>query len=383
MAHMNKIRLIQDVYEAAARPVENPMGLITALQRWYLNHPQHHYLHPCLINGNASLVCLADLSRLNRTAFIELQAIADAHGVWLKEDKRLQDVGRAGANRRKQLGLALSFCLGVIATSRGLTAAELSAANNSSAQTGASFSLAHSSRLQAVQDSDKIIHLRYAKPPTAAEILSAYTSKKDTLSISAAAENKIKDLLNAAYQPEADDPATVRGDIAEIAHYYAQYPQAIALLDNLNEKELTLKYQVGTWQTQAWGNAFAVERVTIFFDTRLAAQLLEHADCHANPACAISPADALLHELLHAHLMLNDSERFIETGGFEPSLYPFEHEREVIADENRLYQEMNSLDGLSRPLRNRHNGRLFHVQCAACVPGILVSSNERHERVNP
>jgi len=46
-----------------------------------------------------------------------------------------------------------------------------------------------------------------------------------------------------------------------------------------------------------------------------------HADCKANPASHITPADALLHELLHAKLMIMDSAQFIKNGGMKPRLY--------------------------------------------------------------
>ena len=136
-----------------------------------------------------------------------------------------------------------------------------------------------------------------------------------------------------------------------------------------------LKYKADNWQAQAWGSQYTVDSVTVSFDTRVAAQLLNQADCRANPACDISPADALLHELLHAKLMLVDSRRFIENGGMQQSLYNFQHEREVIADENQLYHAMNMQDGRSRPIRKEHAGRLYHVKCAACGPTELVSAN--------
>jgi len=134
-----------------------------------------------------------------------------------------------------------------------------------------------------------------------------------------------------------------------------------------------LKYRAGYWQAQAWGNRYGVDSVTIFFDSRLGAQLLNAPGCEANPACAISPADALLHELLHAKLMLLDSAHFIAEGGLNSTLYPFQHEHEVLMEENRLYQAMNQEDGRARALRQHHSGNLQRVECPACTPGVQIA----------
>ena len=67
------------------------------------------------------------------------------------------------------------------------------------------------------------------------------------------------------------------------------------MLGDLQQKKLVLKYKANNWQAQAWGTQLAIDSVTIFFDTRVGAQLLYLDNCQANPACNISPADALLH----------------------------------------------------------------------------------------
>jgi len=224
-------------------------------------------------------------------------------------------------------------------------------------------------------DGEKEISLRHTRLPTAEQVLASYAKQKPSMKVDGQAQGKIKNFLSVAYQPEPGDPSNIGSDIAHIAQYYAQYPQVIDLLEELRGKKLVLKYKANNWQAQAWGNQLSVDSVIIFFDTRVGAQLLNHADCHANPACNISPADALLHELLHAKLMLIDSQHFIDSGGMQQTLYPFEHEREVIASENQLYHEMNQQDGLSRPLRNRHSGELFHVNCAACLPTETLAEN--------
>jgi hypothetical protein len=59
----------------------------------------------------------------------------------------------------------------------------------------------------------------------------------------------------------------------------------------------------------------------------------------------------------------------------QQSLYPFEHEREVINQENQLYVQMNQEDGLFRPIRHQHIGVLVNVGCALCLPKEMLAHN--------
>lgn len=366
---MNVFLTIQQTYRTADTPVDNLPKLLNALNRWYLNHPKYNYLHPCVIDGRAALVCHNDLRRKSGQAFTELQAITDHFQVSLKEDSRSQQTALDLNNRRINICLVLTFYLGVLASS------SLVRADNSASSSPAITTHPMLVNVATSQSGNKLVQLRNARPPKASEVLAAYAKKTPTLIIDTQAEAKIKSFLTATYKPESDDPAHIGNDLAEIARYYAKYPKVLDLLDELKDKKLVLKYKQNNWQAQAWGNEFAVDSVTISFDTRVAVKLSNSADCQANPACNISPADALLHELLHTKLMLIDSRHFIEIGGMQQTLYPFEHEREVIARENQLYHQMNQQDSLSRPLRNRHNGELYHVRCAACLPDEMLAAN--------
>ncbi len=66
--------------------------------------------------------------------------------------------------------------------------------------------------------------------------------------------------------------------------------------------------------------------------------------------------------------MIVDSEEFIQYGGMKPTLYLFDHEKQVIKQENVLYSEMSHQDGLARPIRKRHTGNLMYASCALCLP---------------
>ncbi len=374
---MNELLTIEKVYQQADIAVDNLSDLAAALKGWYQSYPEHNFLHPCVIDGKAALVCQRGLSLLDVGAYAELAEIAASFRIYLKEDVRAADVGHEFSNRRKHIGLVLSFCIGILATSRVVTAAELVdpiQAGLVSVQLNLPSDSMQAS-VAALQNGEKVIQLRQARLPSAKEVIAAYAEKQPDLKVNQQADISIKNFLMLAYHPEAGDPAYIVHDLAEIADYYAKYPLVIQLLAELQSHKLVLKYKADNWQAQAWGSQYSVDSVTVNFDTRVAAQLLNQADCRANPACDISPADALLHELLHAKLMLVESRRFIENGGMQQSLYNFEHEREVIADENQLYHAMNLQDGRSRPIRKEHAGRLYHVKCAACEPTELVSAN--------
>ena len=358
--------LLKQAYQGLSTTLDTP-DLAKALQGWYHQHRAFNFLHPCVIEGRPALVCQADLGRLSPTAYAELQAIALRYGIFLKEDGRRRDQ-TTSHNRRRAAGIVLSFWIGVLASSRLVCADELDA------QYGQTVAAALLQPTLAPEDppagnlEQPVIRLRKAKPPTAAEVMAAYDKRQLTLQADVDAIRVINDFLQQHYQAEAGDPAHVAADLLAFAEYYARYPQVIALIKEFSGHSLRLHYQANTWQTQAWGGEWGVDRVSVSFDTRLGAQLLGNPGCESSPACGITPADALLHELLHAKLMLTDSAHFIASGAMKPGIYPFEHEHEVLELENRLYAEMNQYDSLARPIRHRHAGQLLPVTCPLCNP---------------
>lgn len=373
---MTEIDLLQQAFLGAQPPAGDLSGLAAALNRWYQQHPHCNFLHPCQIGGRPALVCQADLSRTHPAAFAELQAIAARHALFLKEDARRGEQAWTGGNRRRGLGLVLSFCIGLSAVSRSVGADELLPVNVVAGSQQLPGPAAAVQTGVADHRGDGVIRLRHRRPSSAAEVLAAYSQKQPTLATDATVAADIAEFLISLYQKKSGDPATLSADLQTIADYFSRYPQAAALIDELRGQKIELNYQAGTWQTVAFGNQFGISNVTIHFDTRLGAQLLGDPGCDATPACSIAPADALLHELLHAKLMLLDSAHFIAGGGLAPGLYPFEHEHEVIVEENRLFQAMNQSDGRARPIRHRHSGELLQVSCPACIPVKQVASGE-------
>jgi len=108
---MNPIDIIEQVYRTATQPIEHIQSLSTELRHWYQAFPDANYLQPCVIGGQAAIVCQRQLSASTPQAFRALKAICCQYGVFLKEDVRSQpDPGNLVHNRR-QLAIVLTFCL--------------------------------------------------------------------------------------------------------------------------------------------------------------------------------------------------------------------------------------------------------------------------------
>jgi hypothetical protein len=364
---VNEINLIEKIYRQTDNAPQLLSELLSDFSNWSFANPGLNELHPCVINGKSAIVCQRDLSRNDPIAFAALKVISDRYGLFLKEDSRIIDDGFK-FNRRQGIAIMLSFCLSMFATTRQISAAETNSASAINVVTHLSLPLnTMQAKMSINADGAKVLSLRHASLPLAATVFETHSKKNALLAVDTVAETKIKDFLQAAYRQTSIDPKGISDDFAALANYYARYPQVIALFSVLFDKPVQLLYKSDSWQTQAWGSENSVDQVSIYFDTRTAAQFINRDDCAENPACNISPADALLHELLHAKLMLVESQEFFKTGGLKPTLYPIEHERTVISEENGLYQTMNQEDGLARPIRSRHNGEIFHVECALCM----------------
>ena len=201
---MNELLTIERVYKQADTAVDNLSGLVTALERWYQSYPKHNFLHPCVIDGKASLVCQRGLGLLEVNAYAELAEIAASFHIYLKEDVRTADLGHELSNRRRNIGLVLSFCIGMLATSRIVTAAELVdpiQAGLVSVQLNLPNDNMQAS-VAALQNGEKVIRLRQARLPTAQEVLAAYAEKQSDLKVNQLADINIKNFLLSAYHPE-------------------------------------------------------------------------------------------------------------------------------------------------------------------------------------
>lgn len=174
-------------------------------------------------------------------------------------------------------------------------------------------------------------------------------------------------ILREHYQKRDSDPIYIIDDLKNIANYYSHFPEIRSLLEVLDEENWQLTFNKDNWATVAHGNLMQVEKATIHFNTRSAAQLRLNNNCNQNPVCIASPADALLHELLHTHSMLVNSNEFIAQGGMNPFMYPYRHEYTIIDTERKLYAAMSKRDTTKRPQRIEHTGRFIKANCPTCI----------------
>lgn len=177
-------------------------------------------------------------------------------------------------------------------------------------------------------------------------------------------------ILTKKWQRSRKDPASLAEDIEELARYIATQPEAMALLKSLAKQPVFLHYRKGQFSSNVKGTPFAVRSVRIYFDPRSAAKLIASPQCDADPAhCAIAPADALIHELLHAQIALLKTDEFIASGGMNQLVYPHAHEQQVIRAERNIYRAMTLNDTQPRPQRQNHSGSLYDTSCVTCIDG--------------
>jgi hypothetical protein len=322
-------------------------------------------IHPCVINNRNTLVYPSDLAVRNPDFYAQLQSFARLEGYDLLSDRRQADVSVAVDRRRPWLPVFV-LSLGL---SSGLAANEQELNEKLAAQT--TLSLFNAANTQFVQTVDESAQPRF-------EVIENQVDKTDvqgldvadSLAITSDSSKEIELILRQHYASSAGDPDYIESDLRAMADYFSRYPEAVALLTALKGHSWRLAYLKDTFETEVRGNAIQVKSVKVNFDPRAAAQLRSHRACKETEkrgACIASPADALLHELLHAKSALLQSEQFIEQGGMSSVMYPFAHENSVITSENALYKAMTAIDSHYRPSRHAHAGRVIASACVTCL----------------
>lgn len=378
------------------------------------------YVHPCVIDGDAYLIHERGLEERDPQAYAHLARLARQMGVRIRADRRQKDV-RVSGERRRRWVLVLAITIGTM-SGVGVMASETGSARpttpansvveaRAGGHAGPESERPSETTVVAAEDG-RAVHDGPAEPgspwpkaPTGRphERLAAVglipvaghppehvnmgrkgSPGSEPFEIHAPPEGlgehppqearplvheRIRALLQSRYQRTKGDPSYVWNDLDKLAAYYSTFPQAVELLLSLEAKSWRLTYRKDTWMTRASGTRVSVNTVRILFDTRAAAQLRFRRNCTGSPRCVISPADALLHELLHARKMLLEPDRFIAQGGMGGVLYPYIHEADVISAENALYAAMVKTDGLERPQRPRHKhiGKMLRASCAVCI----------------
>jgi len=299
-----------------------------------------HPVHACVIGGVPHYVHAPALAQTHPEYFARLSSYAEHQGIHLKADRRTQEDGGRDCRRKKFLSIVF-LAMGL--SSMGAVAEEGDLSLN----------------LISPEYAESIMPQEEKPVSRVAKLLEQ------------AQDSLVSQGLTQILMSHLDDieqyPPSILDDIHELAAYYAHYPAAVQLIQSIAKTGWTLKYAPHTFQTNVKGSRMDIDQVDVFFDPRSGAKLKFYDKCDAQkPFCIASPADALLHELLHVQTITNDKSAFIGQGGLDPWSYPAEHERLTIMKENALYRAMTLVDKQPRPLRSEHNGRNVLVSCATC-----------------
>lgn len=317
-------------------------------------HYQHVYLHPCVINETPCIVYPFGLENSSPQFYQKLKYYFSAKGYALKEDQRGDSTKRHSTHDRRRWMTILLFTASMLYEADALANTGLEDLHANANNTGQ-----HQIELNLIPNN----HASHANNNVKFESVTSH--KVQTLKSHTAIT--LYKVLEDHYVKQPTDPKFVQSDLKQMANYYARFPEVISLLTALKEKEWSLSYDENTWSTDASGSALQIDKAVIHFNTRSAAKLKLQNSCNENPVCIASPADALLHELLHTHSMLIETTEFIEQGGMNRFRYPFKHEYAVIEAEKILYASMSKKDGIKRPQRNEHTGRKVLASCVTCI----------------
>jgi hypothetical protein len=307
------------------------------------------YVHPCVINDQPHIVYSRGLAEKSPDLFAKLSQHYQQQGYVLKEDQRSSKFSTKYKNQRRKWVPLLLFTASLIFESSAIADIELE--------------LNEAASLQQQQQ----IELQLISNNKIREQIQYSVKTNTTTQIKSVLAQSIFDVLYNRYQKQKTDPDHIVDDLKEIANYYSDFPESVTLLEELKDKNWQLSFDEHNWVTTGSGNMLQVNKAVIHFNTRSAAQLRLNNGCADNPVCIASPADALLHELLHVHSMLVKSEEFIAQGGMNNVIYPYKHEYAVIDAERELYASMSSKDNLKRPQRREHTGRIVKAHCPTCI----------------
>ncbi|ACR12816.1 hypothetical protein TERTU_0777 [Teredinibacter turnerae T7901] len=302
-----------------------------------------HVFHCCNINGSGCIIFPRNLQRTDPKVFFQLEEFASVNNLRLLEERRSVHTPVGRNKRRPWLPVLLLTITASTAFAEPLPATYW---HNSVGLTN-------------THDAESAADL---------EVLQQFARLPEEIPAPTAESSAILKILEQHFQPQVDDPFTLQQEFGKLAGYYAQFPPVVQLLQNLASERWKIKYERRSFRTEVTGSAMKVEEATVFFDPQFGARLKFQSSCREKiPYCVASPADALLHEMLHLKTMLLNTSEYIASGGMGGLIYPFEHERKTIEMENELYRAMTDVDGQPRPIRSGHTGRYVMVACATCI----------------
>ena len=313
----------------------------------------HAYVHPCVINDAPHIVYPQGLAENSPHLFAKLSQHYQRQGYVLKEDQRSEKYANKYKNERQKWAPILLFTASLFFESSAFADVEVDI------NEGVAFQQHQNIELQLISNSKIREQIQFTIAPT--------KNAEKQIKIKSGLAQSIFETLNSRYKKQSSDPSYIVNDLKEIANYYSDFPESVSLLEALKNKSWELSYDEHNWVTTGSGNMLQVDKAIIHFNTRSAAQLRLNNGCADNPVCIASPADALLHELLHTHSMLVNGEEFIAQGGMNNVMYPYKHEYAVIGAERKLYARMSTHDNIKRPQRREHTGRTVKANCPTCI----------------
>jgi len=315
----------------------------------------HAHIHPCVINSEPHIVYPKGLAEKSPDLFSELTQYYEKQGYRLKEDQRTEKVSEKFKQERRNWMPLILFSASLLFETSAFADVELEI-NQPSPE---DLKPDHQIELQLISN-NKVRQKIHSN-------LSLDTETKQPIEISSEIAQSLFVELKKRYKKQENDPKYIMNDLKEIANYYSRFPESIALIKELKDKNWSLSFDEHNWVTTGSGNRSKIDKAVIHFNTRSAAQLRLNNGCSNNPVCIASPADAMLHELLHAHSMLVKSDEFIAQGGMNTMMYPYKHEYAVIDSERKLYATMSRQDNIKRPQRRDHTGRTIKAHCPTCI----------------
>lgn len=313
----------------------------------------HTYVHPCVIDNKPHIVYPRGLQESSPHLFAKLSQYYQQQGYVLKEDQRLEKFSNKYKNERKKWAPVILFTASLLFESSAFADVELEIDEAASVQKQQQV------ELQLISNNKIREQIQYS--------VTTISKIKEPVKIKSGLAQSLFEELNKRYQKQKTDPDYIVNDLKEIANYYSNFPESVTLIEELKNKNWFLSFDEHNWVTTGSGNMLMVDKAVIHFNTRSAAQLRLNNGCADNPVCIASPADAMLHELLHAHSMLLNSEEFIAQGGMNNVIYPYKHEYAVIDAERKLYANMSTQDNIKRPQRREHTGRTVKAHCPTCI----------------
>ena len=193
------------------------------------------------------------------------------HGIQLRPCKRKNNTSIKEDSRRRRFAPLLLLTL-------GMSSASLLQAEN---------------RQQHLKlTSDTTIEHSHSHTFNTPEILSE--------AVNTVAKTKIKNVLLAKLNLTENTPQNIEAEIDRMAGYYSKFDEVISLIAKIEHEDWTLQYAPHTFQTTVEGSQLSIDSMTVYFDPRSGAKLQFYDRCSdAKPFCVASPADALLHELIH------------------------------------------------------------------------------------